>query len=77
MIITLQTNNMFARCTALVLSVSHLVLVTKHACKPSRNMDWIDQALADVEDHLRVCGRVGDTGCPILSKRQNYLKKPY
>ncbi|XP_052802033.1 transmembrane protein 98-like [Mya arenaria] len=43
-----------ARCTALVLSVSHLVLVTKHACKPVRNIDWIDQALADVEDHLRV-----------------------
>lgn len=43
-----------ARCTALVLSVSHLVLVTKHACKLSGNLDWIDQALADVEDHLRV-----------------------
>ena len=44
----------FCRCTALVLSVSHLVLVTKHACKLSENMDWIDQSLADVEDHLKV-----------------------
>lgn len=43
-----------ARCTALVLSVSHLVLVTKHACKLSGEMDWIDQSLADVEDHLKV-----------------------
>lgn len=43
-----------ARCTALVLSVSHLVLVVKHACKLSQNIDWIDQALADVEDHLKV-----------------------
>lgn len=43
-----------ARCTALVLSVSHLVLVTKHACKLSSGMDWIDQSLADVEDHLKV-----------------------
>jgi len=38
----------------LVLSVSHLVLVTKHACQFSGNMDWIDQSLADIEDHLRV-----------------------
>lgn len=43
-----------ARCTALVLSVSHLVLVVKHACKLSQNTDWIDQSLADVEDHLKV-----------------------
>lgn len=43
-----------ARCTALVLSVSHLVLVTKHACKLSGEMDWIDQSLADIEDHLKV-----------------------
>lgn len=43
-----------ARCTALVLSVSHLVLVTKHACQFSGNMDWIDQSLADIEDHLRI-----------------------
>ncbi|CAG2204686.1 transmembrane protein 98-like [Mytilus galloprovincialis] len=43
-----------ARCTALVLSVSHLVLVTKHACQFSGSMDWIDQSLADIEEHLRV-----------------------
>lgn len=43
-----------ARCTALVLSVSHLVLVAKHACKQSHNIDWIDQSLADVEDHLKI-----------------------
>ncbi|KAL4221894.1 Transmembrane protein 98 [Mactra antiquata] len=43
-----------ARCTALVLSVSHLVLVTKHACKFSNNFDWIDQTLADIEEHLKI-----------------------
>lgn len=42
-----------ARCTALVLSVSHLVLVTKHACCMDGGMDWIDQSLANVEEHLR------------------------
>lgn len=43
-----------ARCTALVLSVNHLVLVTKHACQLSGEMDWIDQKMADVEEHLGV-----------------------
>lgn len=42
-----------ARCSALVLSVSHLVLVTKNACHMSGVLDWIDQSLADVEDHLQ------------------------
>ncbi|XP_033761392.1 transmembrane protein 98-like [Pecten maximus] len=42
-----------ARCTALVLSVSHLVLVTKHACRMNGGVDWIDQSLANVEEHLR------------------------
>ncbi|CAG5130937.1 unnamed protein product [Candidula unifasciata] len=43
-----------ARFTALVLSVSHLVMITKNACQMSGTLDWIDQSLADVEDHLRV-----------------------
>ncbi|XP_064614158.1 transmembrane protein 98-like [Liolophura sinensis] len=43
-----------ARCSALVLLVSHLVLITKHACHLSGGLDWIDQSLADVEDHLVV-----------------------
>ena len=42
------------RCAALVLSVSHLVLLTKNACHLSGVLDWIDQSLADVEDHLSV-----------------------
>ena len=37
-----------------MLSVSHLVMVTKNACHMSGVLDWIDQSLADVEDHLRV-----------------------
>ncbi|KAH9500050.1 Transmembrane protein 98 [Bulinus truncatus] len=43
-----------ARFTALVLSVSHLVMVTKNACRMPGTLDWIDQSLADVEDHLIV-----------------------
>ncbi|XP_060553348.1 uncharacterized protein LOC132714467 [Ruditapes philippinarum] len=43
-----------ARCTALVLLVSHLVLVTKQACRLSQNIGWIDQSLADADDHLKV-----------------------
>ncbi|BFY98925.1 hypothetical protein BsWGS_01965 [Bradybaena similaris] len=43
-----------ARFTALVLSVSHLVMITKNACQMPGTLDWIDQSLADVEDHLRV-----------------------
>lgn len=43
-----------ARCKSLVLSVSYLVLVTKGACRSSGVMDWIDQSLADVQDHLKV-----------------------
>ncbi|XP_074654881.1 transmembrane protein 98-like [Tubulanus polymorphus] len=41
-----------ARCTALVLSVSHLALVTKDTCHVSGSTEWIDQALLDVEKHL-------------------------
>ncbi|XP_059151195.1 transmembrane protein 98-like [Physella acuta] len=43
-----------ARFTALVLSVSHLVMITKNACQMPGTLDWIDQSLADVEDHLRI-----------------------
>lgn len=53
-----------ARCTALVLSVSHLVMVTKNACHMSGVLDWIDQSLADVEDHLRIL-REASVSCEI------------
>lgn len=43
-----------ARCTALVLSVSHMVLVTKTACSLPGALDWVEQSLADVEEHLKV-----------------------
>uniref|UniRef100_A0A3B3QST3 Transmembrane protein 98 n=1 Tax=Paramormyrops kingsleyae TaxID=1676925 RepID=A0A3B3QST3_9TELE len=43
-----------ARATALLLSVSHLVLVTRSACHMSSSMDWIDQSLNAVEDHMVV-----------------------
>ncbi|CAL8274411.1 unnamed protein product [Lota lota] len=43
-----------ARATALLLSVSHLVLVTRNACHMSGSMDWIDQSLLAAEDHMIV-----------------------
>lgn len=50
--------NMFAsfilRATALLLSVSHLVLVTRNACHMSGSLDWIDQSLHAAEDHMVV-----------------------
>nr|CAD7404574.1 unnamed protein product [Timema poppensis] len=45
-----------ARTAALTLAVTHLALVTRHACSFTRSsssrLDWIDQALADMEPHL-------------------------
>ncbi|XP_044152570.1 transmembrane protein 98 [Bufo gargarizans] len=43
-----------ARTTALLLSVSHLVLVTKNACHLTVGMDWIDQSLSAAEEHMQV-----------------------
>lgn len=42
------------RATALLLSVSHLVLVTRNACHMSGSLDWIDQSLHAAEDHMVV-----------------------
>lgn len=44
----------FPRATALLLSVSHLVLVTRNACHMSGSLDWIDQSLHAAEDHMVV-----------------------
>ncbi|KAK7110517.1 transmembrane protein 98-like [Littorina saxatilis] len=65
-----------ARCTALVLSVSHLVMVTKNACHMSGVLDWIDQSLADVEDHLRVLREASvscEMNCAVLQQYQQPL----
>ncbi|GFR71189.1 transmembrane protein 98-like [Elysia marginata] len=43
-----------ARFTALVLSVSQLVLTTKHACRSSGSLDWIDRQMDEVEKRLQV-----------------------
>ncbi|KAM6452225.1 transmembrane protein 98 isoform 1-T6 [Liasis olivaceus] len=43
-----------ARTTALLLSVSHLVLITRHACHSPGRMDWIDQSLSAAEEHVSV-----------------------
>ncbi|KAK1331362.1 hypothetical protein QTO34_009315 [Cnephaeus nilssonii] len=43
-----------ARTTALLLSVSHLVLVTRNACHLTGGLDWVDQSLSAAEEHLEV-----------------------
>uniref|UniRef100_A0A8C5Q6N8 Transmembrane protein 98 n=1 Tax=Leptobrachium leishanense TaxID=445787 RepID=A0A8C5Q6N8_9ANUR len=42
------------RTTALLLSVSHLVLVTKNACHLTVGMDWIDKSMSAAEEHMAV-----------------------
>lgn len=42
-----------ARSTALILSVTHLTLVTRSVCNVT-TFDWIDDSLAEMDEHLRV-----------------------
>jgi len=42
------------RCSSLMLSVNHLAMLAKTACSLSGVLDWVDQSLADVEEHLKV-----------------------
>ena len=65
------------RCTALVLSVSHLVLITKNACRLSGVLDWIDQSLADVDDHLRVRSLVTLEAVQCTYMHRRTLKQSY
>jgi hypothetical protein len=43
-----------ARCSSLMLSVSHLAMLAKSSSSLSGVLDWVDQSLADVEEHLKV-----------------------
>ncbi|XP_071941438.1 transmembrane protein 98-like [Antedon mediterranea] len=43
-----------ARSAALMLSVNHLVLVTKNACHVTENLEWIDASLELMENHQQV-----------------------
>jgi len=51
------------RCSSLMLSVNHLAMLAKTACSLSGVLDWVDQSLADVEDHLKVCALRSDYLC--------------
>ncbi|XP_055251280.1 transmembrane protein 98 [Moschus berezovskii] len=59
-----------ARTTALLLSVSHLVLVTRNACHLTGGLDWIDQSLTAAEEHLRapkpLSCRLEGAACPTM-----------
>ncbi|NWX09603.1 TMM98 protein, partial [Caloenas nicobarica] len=43
-----------ARATALLLSVSHLVLVTRSACRQPAARHWVERSLAAAEEHMAV-----------------------
>ncbi|XP_042199208.1 transmembrane protein 98 [Callorhinchus milii] len=43
-----------ARAAALLLSVSHLVLVTRNVCHMTGSRDWIDESLLMAEEHMAV-----------------------
>ena len=46
-----------ARTAALALAVAHLAMVTRYGCsvgRSARRLEWIDQALSDMEPHLLV-----------------------
>jgi len=42
------------RCSSLMLSVNHLAMLAKTASSLTGVLDWVDQSLADVEEHLTV-----------------------
>ena len=42
------------RSAALLLSLQHLVLVTKQACQMSSYVEWIDGSIKQMESHLQV-----------------------
>jgi len=74
-----------ARCSALHLSVSHLVMVAKTATSVSRGLDWVDQSLADVEDHLKALreasslyeSELHSRSCPTLSGPASATNDPW
>ncbi|XP_072270851.1 transmembrane protein 98 [Pyxicephalus adspersus] len=66
-----------ARTTALLLSVSHLVLVTKNACHLTVGLDWIDQSLSAAEEHMQVLREAAMATEPerIIAGSENFLQE--
>ncbi|XP_056404779.1 transmembrane protein 98 [Hyla sarda] len=66
-----------ARTTALLLSVSHLVLVTKNACHLTVGMDWIDRSLSDAEEHMQVLREAAMATEPerVITGADNFLQE--
>ncbi|CAI9596424.1 unnamed protein product [Staurois parvus] len=66
-----------ARTTALLLSVSHLVLVTKNACHLKVGLDWIDQSLSAAEEHMQVLREAAMATEPerIIPGTENFLQE--
>ncbi|XP_022079772.1 transmembrane protein 98-like [Acanthaster planci] len=51
-----------ARSAALLLSVNHLVLVTKQACRLPPTVQWIDSSLGEMEEHLQAMREIALAG---------------
>ncbi|XP_039268632.2 transmembrane protein 98-like [Styela clava] len=43
-----------ARAAALIFSVSHLALIIKGACRHKGSVEWIDQAMLEMDEHMRI-----------------------
>lgn len=72
-------NILFSVCrtTALLLSVSHLVLVTKNACHLKVGLDWIDQSLSAAEEHMQVLREAAMATEPerLIPGTENFLQE--
>ncbi|KFM80336.1 Transmembrane protein 98, partial [Stegodyphus mimosarum] len=59
-----------ARCTALILSVNHMALITRSVCRLRTSSSWIEAALTDMEENilvLREAGMALETGASTTS----------
>ncbi|XP_071477561.1 transmembrane protein 98-like [Diadema antillarum] len=63
-----------ARSAALLLSLQHLVLVTKQACQMSSYVEWIDGAIQRMESHLQVLRDASITWEMTTSSSENQLQ---
>lgn len=48
-----------ARCAALILSVTHLALVSRIVCRIQSGHDWIEETLKEMEEHVQILREAG------------------
>ncbi|XP_067127443.1 transmembrane protein 98-like [Centruroides vittatus] len=48
-----------ARCAALILSVTHLALVSRVVCRVQSDYRWIEETLSEMEEHVQILREAG------------------